>query len=166
MAIDTGFKLKQLTRILKYNKKELAFIESLKPFNGDEWDGELMRVSATAKQKRDNIKIKIKKALQKIQGNNCVYCGWSFEIVGVSEREHIAPKGRYNSFVFEPYNLALACHYCNGSSKKGIENTISKPDIKYKKCTFKIVHPYFHDINKHIFKDYDEKNQLKAKRVQ
>lgn len=160
MQKGTGFRLKQLKRTFKYTKKEADFIATLMPFQGDEWDGDLIRVSVAAKASRNDIKVKIKNSIQKYQGNNCIFCGWSFDIVGVSEREHVAPKGRYRDFVFEPYNLVLACHFCNGSSKKGQANTISKLNTKYNKCRFKIVHPYFDDVSKHIVKDYDKINQV------
>lgn len=67
------------------------------------------------------------------------------------QREHILPKGKkkYPAFTFEPENLCLACHRCNVELKGEIDlGTGNKSN--YKKNSFKIVHPYFDNFNKHI----------------
>lgn len=101
----------------------------------------------------NGIKKSITDQLNITQNGKCCYCGLSLWETSRGEIEHIAPKrGRptpYPEFTFTKKNLALACEYCNGSSKKGQKNIISRYNVSYDNCEFKLVHPYFDDPNLH-----------------
>ncbi|WP_431610680.1 HNH endonuclease [Chryseobacterium sp. 'Rf worker isolate 10'] len=135
----------------KYLKKELLTINGLCPLTGGEWEGIIKNTSKIMRKDRDEIVSKIKAKLEKIQGPYCIYCGLHEKHCGPLEREHIAPKGykSHPQFMFEPQNLALACHHCNFDLKKEYD-TINKINTNYSKCTFNIIHPYFDNINSHI----------------
>lgn len=101
------------------------------------------------------IKTEIHTQLLILQNNNCCYCGLKVNEGGRAEIDHIAKKGgpkrpAYTEFIFTPKNLAIACQYCNSSSKKGQDDVLSYTNLtNYDNCTFKIVHPYFHDPQTH-----------------
>ncbi|WP_051891128.1 HNH endonuclease [Chryseobacterium sp. JM1] len=135
----------------KYFKKEQKIINGLFPLTGGEFEGKIKATSKVMRKDRDYVITKIKTKLETIQGHYCIYCGLHKNHCGPLEREHIAPKGHksYPQFMFEPTNLALACHHCNYDLKKE-QNTISKLNTLYSKCTFNIVHPYFDNIERHI----------------
>jgi len=101
------------------------------------------------------IKETINTQLLTIQGSNCCYCGLRVNETGRGEVDHIAKKGgpkrpAYVEFTFTPNNLAIACQYCNSSSKKGQEDVLDHVDLtNYNNCTFKIVHPYFDNPGNH-----------------
>lgn len=44
----------------------------------------------------------------------------------------------------------MSCQFCNSSSKKGMRDTIELKNAYYNKCIFKIVHPYFDNVD-HYF---------------
>lgn len=94
------------------------------------------------------------------QGGRCAYCE-SPLTRGALAIEHIAPKGLYGEFCFEPFNLVTACTSCNSPSNKGEEDTIVRPAnrLDYAANKFKIVHPYFDDPDKH-FKYFDSEKTL------
>jgi hypothetical protein len=136
---------------IKFTKSEQKIINSLNPLIGGEWDGAIKEGCTVKRKDRDEVKTKIKNKLIKIQGNFCIYCGLHEDHCGRLEREHIAAKGTasYPTFMFEPLNLALACHHCN-VDLKGEINTITRPSKNYNKCKFNIVHPYLDFYDKHI----------------
>ena len=76
---------------------------------------------------------------------------------GGAKIEHIAPKSRHRSFVYEPFNLVTSCIICNSKRIKGERETISgneAPD--YTDNSFTIVHPYIDDTdNEIVFLDPD-----------
>ena len=99
------------------------------------------------------LKKSINSQLNTIQNEKCCYCGLQLWETSRGEIEHIAPKkGRpkaYPEFTFTKKNLALACEYCNGSSKKGQKNIILRYNANYDNCEFKLVHPYFDEPKLH-----------------
>ena len=111
----------------------------------DEWD----RGTNMMKSIRDSVTDQ----LDLIQGEKCCYCGLQLWETGRGEIDHIAPKASrqraFPEFTFVKQNLALACEYCNGSSKKGERDTVFRYDVDYLNCEFKIVHPYFDNPNHH-----------------
>jgi uncharacterized protein (TIGR02646 family) len=150
-------KYQKLNKAFKLGASDSIFLGLLlKVAGGKAWDKKLdtlikagsLPADATSKRKR--IKDDIKKQILLIQGNYCIYCGLHFDLSGVSEREHIAHKAKYPQFTFQPLNIALACHFCNGPLKKGTKDTITTLNRKYSKCKFKIVHPYFDNFFNHI----------------
>jgi uncharacterized protein (TIGR02646 family) len=92
------------------------------------------------------LKTNIRRFLDNIQSGKCCYCG---RLLVLSEVDHIAPKGRYPDFLFEPENLALSCKDCNSLERKGSTNTIKVHDPHYRNCTFLLVHPYRDDPKAH-----------------
>lgn len=111
----------------------------------DEWERNTVMMN--------NIKKSINTQLNLFQNEKCCYCGLKLWETSRGEIEHIAPKrGRpkaYPEFTFTKKNLALACEYCNGSSKKGQKDIILKYNANYNRCEFKLVHPYFDDPDLH-----------------
>ena len=101
----------------------------------------------------NGIKRSITDQLNITQNGKCCYCGLPLWETSRGEIEHIAPKKArpksYPEFTFTKKNLALACEYCNGSSKKGQKDIVSKYDVNYDNCEFELVHPYFDDPNLH-----------------
>jgi uncharacterized protein (TIGR02646 family) len=136
---------------ITFSVAEQTVIDGLKPLQGGEWEGKLKSGCTVKRKERNAVVTLIKQKLLKIQGNYCIYCGLHEKHCGRLEREHIAPKGKtsYPEFMFEPQNLALACHHCN-VDLKGEYDTITNKSKSYSKCKFNIVHPYFDPIEKHI----------------
>lgn len=136
---------------ISFSVIEQNIINGLKPLKGGEWDGKIKTGCTVKRIDRNRVVTEIKNKLIKIQNSYCIYCGLHEEHCGRLEREHIAPKGikSYPEFMFEPQNLALACHHCN-VDLKGEYDTISKKSKTYSKCKFSIVNPYIDEIDKHI----------------
>lgn len=132
--------INQITNRFTLTRSQKEYIDSV-PINdrAAAWDQNTKIVS--------EIKKSIKEQLDDIQNQKCCYCGLRLWETSRGEIEHIAPKaGRkkaYPEFAFTTENLALACEYCNGSSKKGEVDTILRHDVNYSDVLFKIVHPYF-----------------------
>lgn len=122
---------------IDYENDEKQYIDSLPKKTGDEWDSRT--------KKNSELKTKIRKYLQNTQGNRCAYCGFKLFVSSGDEIEHIAPKSKHPEFMYEPYNLVLACSRCNHSPLKGSKDTIDKKNSTYNKCLFNIIHPYFDD---------------------
>lgn len=94
------------------------------------------------------------------QGGRCAYCE-SPLLKGALAIDHIAPKGLYGEFCFEPYNLVMACTSCNSPNNKGETDTIKRPvnHWEYSANSFKIVHPFFDNPTNH-FKYLDSDNTI------
>jgi uncharacterized protein (TIGR02646 family) len=135
--------IRQLTCNLVYNKTEEDELLKLKVHTGEMWDHP---PSDIIKQLKTNIKDQ----LLPNQNNECAYCGLDLGGTSEGQIEHIAPKAKYSDFTFEKENLVMACHFCNGFSKKGNYHTIQTIDTKYNSCVFKLVHPYFDNPNEHF----------------
>ena len=153
-------RFQNLSTTIKYSKKQLAFINSLKPFQGNEWDKSFTGTGRVkgAQSRRDELKESIKTKLNNIQFPHCIYCGFHEKIVGNLQREHIAPKGSHINFVFEAENLILACANCNGFLKKHNKDTISTVNADYKRCTFRIIHPYRDKHQDHFSYTFNNNN--------
>lgn len=87
-----------------------------------------------------------------MQNFQCVWCTLGIAEVGhrTAHRDHIAPKGTYQQWTFEPENLAIACEYCNGFKVKGELDTVAVCAENYADSEFFIVHPYFDDTSEHV----------------
>ncbi len=138
--------IKKLAHAPYVNKLLKKKLRRLRPFKGGEWELKTKEVIA--------FKNTIKKQLNIIQNEKCAYCGFTLYVTSDSQIEHIAPKGgskrpKYVNFSFLRFNLVLSCVFCNGFYKKGTFDTVVKEDINYRKCVFKIVHPYFDDPTDH-----------------
>lgn len=93
------------------------------------------------------------------QGGRCAYCE-AMLLRGAHAIEHIAPKGLYGEFCFEPYNMVTACSSCNSPSNKGEKDTVQRPVnwLNYTDNRFKIVHPYFDNPDDHF--KYTDKEKI------
>lgn len=132
----------QIIKILVYTEEQKKNLNDLKPHEKNMWDS----------PPNDNIrelKSVIRDKLLINQSETCAYCGLDLGGTSEGQIEHIAPKAKYPQFTFEEYNLAMACHHCNGFSKKGNHHTISTLTSDYSKCKFKLVHPYFDNPDNH-----------------
>ena len=132
---------------IRYSSGLKRYINKLRPLQGGEWDLKTEEIKFVKKQ--------IRSQLMKFQDSKCAYCGLKLGETSADEIEHIAPKGgktrpKYTMFTFTPYNLVLACRLCNGPTKKGTKDTITKWDINYRNCEFNIFHPYFDDPADHF----------------
>lgn len=122
---------------LEYTEDEIKHIKAI----SSNW--------ADSKEKTRQIKHKISKHTLKQQECYCVYC--ERRLTGLSPQiEHIADKGKYMDFSFEPLNLVSSCAYCNGSSNKHMANTLKKKSENYRNCDFLIVHPYLDTVEEHF----------------
>lgn len=137
--------ISQITSTFKLLPAQDSFLLTHVPLKPGAWD----------RSDVEDIKNEIHKQLLLIQKNNCCYCGLKVNEGGRAEIDHIAKKGgakrpAYTEFIFTPKNLAIACQYCNSSSKKGQDDVLAHVDLaNYENCTFKIVHPYMHNPQKH-----------------
>lgn len=156
--------IKQISQKCHIPRRIRSTIKILSPLKGGEWDftknkKEHFSNFDRSKQRRIDFAIKefkklLSLQLNEIQQGKCAYCGSDLYVTSAPQIEHIAPKGgpkrpKHVRFTFLPWNLALACSFCNSPMKKGGKDTIVKEDIDYSKCHFSIVHPYFDDPDDH-----------------
>lgn len=136
---------------IRYTEEEKAHVNDvLKPLKEAGWKDQ--------KDKTKSLKNRISEHTIIAQGCRCAYCE-SMLLRGSHAIEHIAPKGRYGDFCFEPFNLVTACTSCNSTSNKGETDTVKDPVNKsdYTANRFKMVHPYFDNPKNHFkYMDDDE----------
>lgn len=82
------------------------------------------------------------------QNNRCAYCNAKLHEES-PHRDHIAPKEQYPEWTFRPENLVLSCYACNSDRKKAY-NPVACRRRKYKLCTFRFIHPYFDNADRHL----------------
>lgn len=98
-----------------------------------------------------NLKRRICDYYLRKQGCKCIYCE-SILKKGYLAIEHFVPKGLHKEFTFHPKNLFISCGACNSPAIKGEKETINSPfTSKYRKNTFKIVHPFLDNPDEHLF---------------
>lgn len=149
--------------MLKLTGKEIKFIQNEKKVisnhlsKGKGWDNNTIGLKA--------IKKRLKEHLELQQNKLCAYCGNKIYKTSRPEIEHIAPKGMklYPEFSFVTLNLGLSCGFCNGSSKKGQKDVVSKRSKYYGRCQFYLVHPYFDDPDDHYEWEKDVRVLIKSK---
>lgn len=130
-------------RLHKFEKKHLRFLKA------DHGGAFTVNSWSDGKVKTTRLKSRISLFLLTQQDYRCVYC--QRLLIGVSKAiDHIAPKTLHPEYTFEPYNLALACTYCNENGRKGFEETISVKRAWYSANSFLIVHPYLDNVDFHI----------------
>ena len=134
--------ISRLSNSLAFLPSETAHLLTLIPHNKDMWDKPPDDIIK-------DLKANIRSQLLTNQNDICGYCGLDLGGTSEGQIEHIAPKAKYPQFTFEKENLVMACHFCNGFSKKGNHHTIDALDTVYSICTFKLVHPYFDDPSIH-----------------
>lgn len=131
-----------------YTAEEQAYVETvLKPLKAGGWKDK--------KNKTLYLLGRIDRHTIIAQGGRCAYCESPLRR-GAHAIEHIAPKGIYGEFCYEPQNLVNACTSCNSTSNKGEQDTMAKPvdGNDYAANSFTIVHPYFDNPDEHL-KYYD-----------
>lgn len=135
---------------VRYNDEEQRHVDIvLKPLLSNGWKDQ--------KDKTKELKHKIDVYTIEAQGGRCAYCDTPLRR-GAHAIDHIAPKGIYGEFCYEPFNLVNACTSCNSTSNKGETDTIEDPADRedYINNDFKIVHPYFDNPDEHIRYEDDE----------
>lgn len=138
-----------LNRSLYLSQKSKGIIKSLMLKQG----GVLTKDSWSKVTK--SVKNEISKKLFNIQGFRCAYCERYLTGLG-PQIDHFAPVNHHPQFTFIPSNLFYSCYSCNSSKRKGQKNTVGVIKIYYKKCTFKIIHPLYHNFSAEIsFSDKD-----------
>ncbi len=129
---------------VRYTPAEVAHVKNvLKPQGKAGWKDQ--------KNLSKDIRNKIDTHTIIAQGGRCAYCETPL-LKGCHAVEHIAPKGLYGEFCYEPQNLVNACTSCNSTSNKGEKNTVAAPVDKndYTNNQFLIVHPYFDNPDDHL----------------
>jgi hypothetical protein len=106
----------------------------------------------------DELKSSIKNHYITEQKSKCCYCK---ETIGQSsarlwDLEHVLPRSKYKIYLCEPYNLAVACTNCNGSSGKS-DTDVLTPGVSISRYphdskAFSIPHPHFDIYEDHIKK--------------
>lgn len=140
-----------LNKPVQYTKEEQRHVDAvLKPLLSDGWKDQ--------KQKTHALKHDIDTYTIRAQGGRCAYCETILR-KGAHAIDHIAPKGIYGEFCYEPFNLVNACSSCNSTSNKGEKDIIEAPADKnnYTNNRFTIVHPYFDNPDEHIKYEDDDK---------
>ncbi len=129
---------------IRYTQEEKMHVQNvLRPQKKKGWEDQ--------KDATKTLKVRIRIHTIIAQGGRCAYCE-SMLLKGAHAIEHIAPKGLYGEFCYEPYNLVTACTSCNSISNKGETDTLKRP-VNWQDYTanrFKIVHPYFDNPDDHI----------------
>lgn len=82
----------------------------------------------------------VTRLLKAEQERRCAYC-MAYLYEDRPARDHIAPRATYPAWTFKPENLVLTCYACN-TDRKDVYDPIDVRHRKYKRCKFKIVHPY------------------------
>ena len=129
---------------IRYTPTEKAHVDAvMKPQKSNGWKDQ--------KDLTKGIKDRICKHTIIAQGGRCAYCETPL-LRGAYAIEHIAPKGLYGEFSYEPYNLVTSCTSCNSTANKGEEDTVIAPVNRrdYIDNEFKMVHPYFDNPDDHL----------------
>lgn len=129
---------------VRFTADEQNYIQTtLKPLGKDGWYD-------SNKQTKD-LKHHISEHTIIAQGARCAYCE-DILCKGAHAIEHIAHKGNYPEFTYEPYNLVTSCTSCNSPRNKGQKNTVADPVDRsvYSNNSFNIVHPYFDNPDNHL----------------
>lgn len=125
-------------------------------------EGQLIRAFDEKENKSTNdwknkefkgLKDNVKKHYKVEQNYICPYCQVEYPIKHgmVWDIEHIISRDSKVQFMFEPYNLCVACKDCNGA-KSSINVLKNEAVIRFprRSNSYKIVHPHFDIYNKHI----------------
>ncbi|MBN6518277.1 hypothetical protein JZM36_15555 [Acinetobacter pittii] len=108
----------------------------------------------------EKVRKNIRDYYRKEQKGRCVYCREPLSLQSASNChvEHILPKSKYTSFIFEPKNLCVICADCNEIKREQetLEHSYQllkrSSIVRYPKSSnaFLIVHPHFDDYDDHI----------------
>jgi uncharacterized protein (TIGR02646 family) len=96
------------------------------------------------------------------QDQRCAYCGLTIQVSQsrTESVDHVAPKGKYRRWAYEPLNLVLACFTCNSTLKKESDVVLipagfTADTANYQDCDFEIVHPYLDTSSRHLRGGWD-----------
>lgn len=129
---------------VRYSAEEQSFIDDhLKPQGKEGWND--------SRNETKSIKNRISNHTIIAQGGRCAYCE-KILAKGEVEIDHIANKGLYGEFTYEPYNLVSSCTCCNSPCNKGQKDCVVAPvdRLVYVNNEFTIVHPYFDNPDDHL----------------
>lgn len=134
-------------RAIKFQGDDLTHVQRYDGISHDEWDKTTGPIVSIRKSLRDHYLVE--------QSFRCAYCrSIKKESHGLTwDVEHIIPKSAHSKFIYEPYNLAMACKECNIA--KGNQDVLR---VKLKKNqglptstdAYKIIHPHFDTYSDHI----------------
>jgi uncharacterized protein (TIGR02646 family) len=131
---------------LDINEDDLNSVKKAIEEGGKIWDNELLK----------DFKRKIKEYNRYLQGEQCCYCRKNFgdEFNMVIDIEHILPKGKYKSLMFETFNLSIACKRCNmeikGEDISFITDNDAVTNDPKNSDHYKLIHPNLDDYFTHI----------------
>ncbi|HGF4933752.1 TPA: HNH endonuclease [Vibrio parahaemolyticus] len=139
---------------VSFNKEQEMLINEVMSdplFKHSDWNKEEL------KKELQELRSYIREHYKKEQKEKCAYCQNDLSTVSAlnCHVEHIVPKSRYDSFMFEPKNLCVACADCN--QIKNEQDTLTplssgKARKQYPRSSsgFHIIHPHFDDYEKHL----------------
>ena len=133
-----------LNEPVRYSAEEQSFIDNhLKPQGKEGWND--------SRNETKSIKNRISNHTIIAQGGRCAYCE-KILAKGEVELDHIANKGLYGEFTYEPYNLVSSCTCCNSPCNKGQKDCVAAPVDRqvYVNNEFTIGHPYFDNPDDHL----------------
>lgn len=99
------------------------------------------------------IKDTIKRHYHELQKSVCPYCKQKLNSTHGRhwDIEHIIPRVSAPKFMFEAYNLCMACVDCNAEkSAKLVTNSKAKLKYPISSEQYLIIHPHFDDYNEHL----------------
>lgn len=113
-----------------------------------------MRSDYWSEEELDSIRKDIKAHYISEQGTRCCYCDRHLATQNHKDWdvEHVVSRSSHPWFMFEPRNLAVACHDCNNakSDKRVLVNN-SRVTYPSNSEAFRIVHPHFDDFADHVY---------------
>lgn len=104
----------------------------------------------------DQIKVRLKEFFRLSSDEQCCYCKKDFadEFNMVIDIEHILPKSRFHDYMFEVFNLNIACKRCNMRIKKDKTDFIVNMDEiiaqRFDTSHYKLIHPNFDNYFTHL----------------
>lgn len=106
--------------------------------------------------KVDQIKVRLKEHYRLSSDEQCCYCKKDFgdEFNMVIDIEHILPKSRFPDYMFDVFNLNIACKRCNMRIKKDkIDFIVNMDEIvaqRLERSQYKFIHPNFDNYFNHL----------------
>lgn len=136
-----------------FDGAELARVSE---FNGR--SREQMDAGAWSEPEHDDIRRAIKTHYIAQQSTRCCYCDRHLGTINHRDWdiEHIVSRATHPFFMFEPRNLAVACHDCNGAkSDQRVLRNDRRVTYPSEAGAFLIVHPHFDNYDEHIiYRDF------------
>lgn len=131
---------------MEYTREDSINIALAYGEGGDVWNN--VRV--------EQIKARIKEFYRLSSDEQCCYCKKDFgdEFNMVIDIEHILPKSIFHDYMFEVFNLNIACKRCNMRIKKDkidfIVNIDKIIEQRFETSNYRFIHPNFDNYFNHI----------------